>query len=110
MYPVDEAINVPIGIRSRHVELRAFVLTTKPSCVAVSFAQLTQCPSSLMGCLVGLNRQLKERGSWLKLCELNPSLREQFDRLHLDRVFQLYGSVSDAIAACEEQALSEGRA
>ncbi len=90
-------------------ELRAFVLTTKPSCVVASFARLTQCPSSLIGCLVGLNRQLKERGSRLKLCELNPSLREQFNRLHLDRVFEICDSVSDAVVACEEKTFSESR-
>ena len=86
------------------VELQAFVLTTKSSCVVASFAQLGQCSSSLIGGLVGLNRQLNERGSRLKLYEMNPPLREQFDRLNLDRVFEIHGSLSDAIATCEESA------
>lgn len=91
------------------VELQAFVLITKPSCVVVSFAQLEQCSSSLIGGLVGLNRQLTERGSRLKLCEMNPPLREQFQRLRLDRVFEIHGSLSDAIAACEEGAIGGGQ-
>jgi anti-anti-sigma regulatory factor len=84
------------------VELRAFLLTTRPSCVVVSFAQLRQCPSALIGGLVGLNRQLQERGIRLTLCEMNQRLREQFERLHLDSVFEIRDSVADAIVACEE--------
>jgi anti-anti-sigma regulatory factor len=84
------------------VELRAFLLTTRPSCVVVSFAQLRQCPSALIGGLVGLSRQLQERGIRLTLCEMNQRLREQFERLHLDSVFEIRDSVADAIVACEE--------
>lgn len=83
------------------VEMRAFVVTTKPHCVIVRFAQLRQCPSSLIGGLIGLNGQLKERGGRLKLCEMDQLLREQFDRLHLDSVFEIHGSLSEAITACE---------
>ena len=86
----------------RRVELRAFVLTAKPSCVVVSFTRLTQCPSALIGALIGLNRQLIERGSRLTLCEMNPALREQFNRHHLEQVFEIHGSLSDAMADCEE--------
>lgn len=91
------------------VELQAFVLTTKPTCVVVSFAQLRQCPSALVNGLVGLKRQLGERGSALKLCEMNALLLEQFDRLHLGSVFEIHGSLSDALAACEEHATSGGQ-
>lgn len=88
------------------VELQAFVMTAKPRCVVVSFARLTHCPSALIGALIGLNRQLKERGSGLKLCEMHPPLLKQFDRLHLGSVFEIHGSLSDALAACEEHATS----
>lgn len=89
-------------------ELQAFVLTAKPSCVVVSFAHLGQCPSALIGGLIGLKRQLTERGSGLQLCEMNQQLHEQFERLHLDRVFEIHDSVADAIVACEEAVTSGG--
>lgn len=91
------------------VELQAFVLTAKPPCVVVSFARLTRCPSALIGGLIGLKRQLAERGSGLQLCEMNQQLREQFERLHLDRVFEIHDSVAEAIAACEEAVTSGGQ-
>lgn len=91
------------------VELQAFVLTTKPTCVVVSFAQLRQCPSALIGGLIGLKRQLAERGSDLQLCEMNQQLHEQFERLHLDCVFNIHDSVADALAACEEVVASRGQ-
>lgn len=90
------------------VELQAFVSTAKPTCVVVCFARLTQCPSALIGGLVGLKRQLTERASGLQLCDMNQQLREQFERLHLDRVFEIHDSVADAIAACEEAVTSGG--
>jgi anti-anti-sigma regulatory factor len=90
------------------VELQAFVLTTKPRCVIASFTRLTQCPSSLVGGLIGLNKQLKERSSSLTLCEMNQLLREQFEQLNVDRVFQIADSAADAITACEESIASGG--
>lgn len=84
------------------VELDAFLLTAKPRCVMVSFARLKRCPSSLIGGLIGLNKKLKERGNRLKLCDLAPSLREQFRRLSLDRVFEIHNSLSDAVAECDQ--------
>ena len=90
------------------VELQAFVLTAKPTCVVVSFAQLRQCPSALIGGLLALKKQLAERGTGLQLCEMN-QLHEQFERLHVDRLFDIHDSVADAIAACEEVVKSGGQ-
>lgn len=92
------------------VELQAFVMTAKPNCVVLSFAQLRQFPSALIGGLLGLKKLLAERGSRLQLCEMNKQLREQFERLHLDSVFEIRDSVADAIVACEEAGTSGGQA
>lgn len=86
------------------IEFQAFLFTAKPKCVVVSFAQLKQCPSSLIGGLIVLNKQLNIRESRLKLCEMNTLQRAQFARLHLDRVFEIHDSLSDAMASCEEGA------
>lgn len=83
------------------VELQAFVLTAKPGCVVVSFTQLAQCPSSLIASLIVLKRRLEEHANGLQLCGMSTQLREQFQRLHLGRVFEIHDSVSDAIEACE---------
>jgi len=90
------------------IELRAFALTTKARCVIVSFARLAQCPSSLIGGLIGLNRQLKERGGSLILSELNQHVCEQFARLQLGSLFEVRNSVADAITLCEEVVTSRG--
>lgn len=107
-------LTIPVATRELHDgallgELQAIFLTAQPLCIVVSFARLQKCPSSLIACLIALRRKLTLRRIELSLCEMNTQLRDQFKRLHLDRVFEIRESVADAVASCEEAITSEKR-
>ncbi len=89
------------------VELKAFVMTAKPRCVVVSFAQLTRCPTSLLNGLIVLHKQLDARGGRLVLCDVSGKLREQFDQLAPEVMLEIHDTLAEATAACQEDAARE---
>jgi len=49
--------------------------------------------------IIMLSRVLERNGGALKLCCLNPFVREVFEMTHLDRLYAIHGSRADALNA-----------
>ncbi|WP_169976743.1 STAS domain-containing protein [Tautonia rosea] len=67
------------------------------SCLVLDCSQVEFLSSLGLGALIRLDRQLRPTGGRLKLCGLNPHLREFFAITRLDRVLQISDSEPDAL-------------
>jgi anti-anti-sigma factor len=68
-----------------------------PDKVVLSFREVRQMSSSVLAVLVKFARRVGEAGGRLKLCCLDPHLREVFRVSRFDRLFEIYDTESAAI-------------
>ena len=80
-------------------EIQTHVEEDQPAKVVLSFKQVSKCSTGAIGGLMRLNRLIEGYGGQLKL-SVTPGIREMFEVTDLEgRVFALYDTESDAIAA-----------
>jgi anti-anti-sigma factor len=60
--------------------------------VTVDLSKLEMINSSFLAALVGMKKRLGASGCMLVLCGLNPIVAEIFDRLRLNRLFDIVSS------------------
>jgi anti-anti-sigma factor len=60
--------------------------------VTVDLSKLEIINSSFLAALVGMTKRLQGSGCTLLLCGLRPIVREIFDRLHFERLFDIVKS------------------
>ncbi len=65
----------------------------------LNFQQVRHMSSSMLGILLPLSRALAKNGGQLKLCSLEPGLREVFKVTKLERAFVIYEDEASALAA-----------
>lgn len=81
-------------------ELLALLDEHQPLKMVVDFENVTQCSTSVINALLLAKKRLVTRGGDLRLCSLEPVLREAYQLLNLDgTVFQIYASEAEAIAS-----------
>ncbi len=64
----------------------------------VDFARTGHIDSSGLGALIGLARRVRERGGELRLAALNEDLQRLFALTELHGLFEIRGSVDEALA------------
>jgi anti-anti-sigma factor len=67
--------------------------------VTVDLSKLEMINSSFLAALVGMKKRLDASGCTLVLCGLNPIVAEIFDRLRLNRLFDIAPS-RQSVAMC----------
>jgi anti-sigma B factor antagonist len=75
--------------------LDAFALTANASVVVVNFEKTHYVDSSVLECLVALERAITGRGATLRLVGLRSEIRRIFDVCGLDRIFDIRDKLSD---------------
>ena len=70
--------------------------------VVVSLALLDVVSSSLIARLITMSKNLHTGGARLSLVGLRPVVRETFDRLSLDKVFDILDTDSQILVGCSD--------
>lgn len=70
--------------------------------VLVNLSDATFIDSTTLGVLMGATRRMRERAGVLVIVCDNSSIRTIFEITRLDRVFDIFAAVSDAIAYLDE--------
>ena len=66
----------------------------------VSFLKVTHCSTSVINGLLRVKKKLLATGGQIKLCELQPLIREAYKLLNLDgTVFHIHDTEAEALAA-----------
>jgi anti-sigma B factor antagonist len=81
--------------------LDAFALTANASVVVVNFEKTHYVDSSVLECLVSLERAVTGRGATLRLVGLRSEIRRIFDVCGLDRIFDIRNKLSDVPEALD---------
>ena len=55
----------------------------------LNFSEVGFLSSSVLGKLITLNKRMKAKGGQLKLCELQPDIKELFTLTSLDKIFDI---------------------
>lgn len=81
--------------------LDAFAVTTDAPFVVINFEKTRYIDSTVLECLVALERAIAERGAKLVLVELRPEIRRIFDVCGLERLFDIRGGLRDVMPALD---------
>ncbi len=81
--------------------LDAFAVTASAPIVIVSFEKTRYVDSTVLECLVALERSIGERSAKLLLVDLRPEIRRIFEVCGLQRHFDIRERLGDVIAALE---------
>jgi anti-anti-sigma factor len=65
--------------------------------LVLNFAGVRYASSEVLGRLAGLGSRLGPAGGWVRLCGLDPVLRDVLRVSHLDREFDVYRDETDAL-------------
>lgn len=79
--------------------LDAFAVTTSSPIVIINFEKTRYLDSTVLECLVALERAITERGGKLILVGIRPEIRRIFDVCGLERLFEVRDKLADVIAA-----------
>lgn len=87
--------NVPSVLDSLTVsmvfeELEASLAQIKPKCVILDFADVALLTSEMLGNLIAFRQSCLDKGSSLKLCNLNDALTNLLEITKLNTVFDCY--------------------
>jgi anti-anti-sigma factor len=80
--------------------LDALAVTTNSSLVVISFEKTNYVDSSVLECLVALERTIAQRGGKLFLVGLRADVRRIFEVCALERLFDIRGKLSDVTDLC----------
>lgn len=72
---------------------------TEESCTVLHFGRVTFMSSAALGMLIRLTKKCKEYKIALKLCNIAPDIRQVFKITGLEKVFDIYPDVAQAIEA-----------
>ncbi len=94
----ERIINEP-AIQALGQELLAVLDNRQRDRILVDFAAVRFMASSVLGVLVRLQKRCREVSVPLKFCNIAPEVMEIFKITRLNRVFDIYPTQADAIAA-----------
>jgi len=85
------------------------LMARRPPLVVFDLAELAFVASLVLSVLVGFRRAAARHGGQVKLAALQPGVRETFEAAGLLALFQVAGTVDEALmATAEEPAVSAG--
>lgn len=93
------ALDGEFDIAERVRLLDAFAVTTSSPLVVIDFEKTRYIDSTVLECLVALERAISERGAQLILVALQPQIRRIVDVCGLDRLFDIRDRATDVTTA-----------
>ncbi len=85
-----------------HKELVEVIEKTEEPAVLLHFGRVGFMSSAALGVLIRVSKKCKELKVMLKLCNINPNIREVFKITGLEKVFEIYNQPEDALAAIKK--------
>jgi anti-sigma B factor antagonist len=98
---MDERLTDDLALAEVGEELHSLVAEEKCPKLLLSFAGVTYLSSAMLGKLISINRQLREKGGKLKLCELCPIIQEVFTLTKLNQIIDIRTTESEGLKAFE---------
>ena len=95
---IDRKILDEVAILEIGEQLGALVTASETPLILLDFANVAHLSSSALGMLITLHKRIREKDGQLRLCSIQPAIREIFEITRLNEIFQ--------IAASREEALS----
>ena len=96
---IDRSILDELNIHQMGEEIfRAVDSEHRPRVVLV-FSNVQHMSSAAQGTLIKVHDRIKTRDGQLRLCELQPRIREGFKITRLDRLFSIHDTFEDALAS-----------
>jgi anti-anti-sigma factor len=97
VYFHDSTITGELAISGLGDELYAIV--GRPDCqkLVLDFSNVEFLSSVMLGKLIRINQKMKEKGGILRLCGVCPNIRLIFKYTHLDTIFDIRDTQSDAV-------------
>jgi len=71
-------------------EVGRFVEQYRPPELLVDFSRVPFCSTAIMDALLTARKRMETYGGQLRLCGMNHMVRESFQRLNLDTVFEIH--------------------
>jgi anti-anti-sigma factor len=98
--PFDVSVTIinlegEFDIAERSRLLDAFAVTTNSAVVVIDFGKTRYVDSSVLECLVTLERTMAERNARLVLVSLRPGISRIFEACGLERLFDIRGNADD---------------
>lgn len=79
------------------------VAETEPSHLLIDFTDVEFCSTSLINALLRVRRKATEQQTQLRLCQMQPTVRDAFQMLNLDgTIFDIHEYRRDALDAFED--------
>ena len=65
--------------------------------LVVDFADVSSCSSSVINCLLLARKRTGSRQGTIRFCSMTKTMREKFRLLALERLFEIFDSLSEAL-------------
>jgi anti-sigma B factor antagonist len=81
-----------------------YAVADQKDCVKllINFASVERLSTVMLGKLVMLNRKMEHKAGKMKLCEIDPEIRDVFATTKLDRILNIEESEADALRSFNE--------
>lgn len=93
----DTAILDQFRIDRIHDELRAIVEKSGVPKIILSFENVQNISSAMLGVLMSLNKQVAAAGGEMRLAEISKNIAEVFSITRLDKMLKIYKSTDQAM-------------
>jgi anti-sigma B factor antagonist len=94
----DRKILEELSIREIEDELFALVGATPSIQLLLDFSNVEHLSSAALGMLINLQKEVGKQSGKLKLADIRPQIYEVFKITRLSRMFDIHGSVDEALA------------
>lgn len=94
----DRKILEELSIREIEEELFALVSATPAIQLLLDFSNVEHLSSAALGMLINLQKEVGKQKGQLKLADIRPQIYEVFKITRLTKMFDIHGSVDEAMA------------
>lgn len=94
----DRKILDEMSITEIGQELGGLAAGSEKPRMVLDFAKVSHMSSSALGMLITLHKRVREKGGELRLAEIEPKIYEVFVITRLNEIFDIHGSVEEAVA------------
>lgn len=71
--------------------------------LVIDFSNVKFLTSSVLGLLIRISKKVYENDGKLRLCSINPKIMEIFRITRLDKIFEIYPDVDEAMVGLKKQ-------
>ena len=96
---IDRKILDEVAILEIGEQLGALVTASDVPRIVLDFANVAHMSSGALGMLITLHKRTREKEGQLRLCGIQPAIREIFEITRLNEIFQISASREEALSA-----------